>query len=64
MKTVALEDYLKSRDIHHVDLIKLDVERHEPAVIRGLGSSLRRSRPTFLMRIGTTTLGPKFGTTR
>jgi len=34
-----------------VDLVKMDVERHEPAALRGMQSILRDSRPTLLIEV-------------
>lgn len=38
-------------DLHEVELIKIDVEGHEEAVLRGAGATLRRNRPTVICEI-------------
>lgn len=48
VETIRLEDYLHSRAIVHVDLLKLDVEGHERAAIEGLGSYLSAERMDFV----------------
>ena len=49
--TVRLDDFARERGIAKIDLIKIDVEGHEPAVIRGLGDLLATSKPTMLVEI-------------
>jgi len=51
VQTVRLDDYLTRHQLPGVDLIKLDVERHEPAVLRGMGEVLDRSRPTTITEV-------------
>lgn len=36
---------------HRVDLVKIDVEKHEPAVLRGMRGILERDRPVMLVEI-------------
>jgi hypothetical protein len=50
--TVArLEDMLQEHGFPSLDLIKIDVERHEPQALDGMGSILGRDRPTLLIEI-------------
>ena len=49
--TVRLDQYLKERSLPPPDIIKVDVERHEPAVLRGMGAILADARPTFILEI-------------
>jgi len=39
------------------DLIKIDVESHEPAVLRGMGDVLKRYQPTLICEIWNNTVG-------
>ena len=39
------------------DLIKIDVESHEPAVLRGMGDVLKRHQPTLICEIWNNTVG-------
>lgn len=55
--TVALDDYLESRGWPAVDLIKIDVESHEPAVFRGMAKTIARFRPTILVEVLTEETG-------
>lgn len=45
VKTIVLENYVKSRDISHIHLLKVDVEGHELKALEGLGCFLR---PDFI----------------
>jgi len=39
------------------DLIKIDVESHEPAVLRGMGDLLKRHQPTLICEVWDNTVG-------
>ena len=45
VKTLTLEHYIEAEDIHHIHLLKVDVEGHELNVLTGMGKYLR---PDFL----------------
>jgi FkbM family methyltransferase len=51
VRTVRLDEYLAQHGIAGVNLIKLDVERHEPVALRGLGDLLQRSQPAVIAEI-------------
>lgn len=51
IRTVRLDSLLSEQRIESVDLIKLDVETHEPEVLSGLGELLVIHRPTLLIEI-------------
>lgn len=51
VKTYTLSDYLKERQFWQVDLIKIDVELHEPEVIRGFGKFLSDFEPIILIEV-------------
>jgi len=51
LQTIRLDDYLRNKGCDSIDLIKIDVERHEPAVIRGMGKMLGESRPSMLVEV-------------
>jgi FkbM family methyltransferase len=57
LRTSRLDDYLKAAGLPGVDLIKIDVERYEAAVIRGLGDVLSRSHPIIVAEILTDQVG-------
>jgi len=47
----TVNDLLKKASLSRVDLLKIDVETHEPAVLRGFLDILRRDRPSMLIEI-------------
>lgn len=48
---LTVVDLLKRVGVDHVDLLKIDVETHEPAVLSGFIDLLRRDRPTMLIEL-------------
>jgi FkbM family methyltransferase len=44
-----LDSILAQMNWPRVDLIKIDVEKHEPAVLEGMGERLKNDRPTMLV---------------
>ncbi|MDO9373193.1 MAG: FkbM family methyltransferase [Ferruginibacter sp.] len=51
IKTVTLKDYIEGNNIRHIDLMKIDVETHEPEVMAGFGEYFRRFKPVLLIEI-------------
>lgn len=51
VKTVRLDDYFQARGIDRIDLAKIDVERHEPAVLQGMRNLLTKSKPMLLLEV-------------
>jgi len=49
--TVKLDDYLKSRNIGPVKLVKLDVDGYEPDVLRGGSTFLKHQKPLIVMEL-------------
>jgi FkbM family methyltransferase len=54
--TVRLDDYLQREGFPRLDLIKIDVELHEPSVLRGMPRMLQH-RPAMLIEV----LNPQIG---
>ena len=46
-----LDDVLERAGFKRLDAIKLDVERHEPAALRGMRATLEKHRPTLLVEV-------------
>jgi FkbM family methyltransferase len=49
--SVTLDSYCAAQGIGRVDLMKIDVERHEPAVLRGARQLIVRDRPAMLCEV-------------
>lgn len=48
---ITLDDFVKQRQIERVDLLKIDTETTEPAVLAGFSETIARCRPTFLCEV-------------
>jgi FkbM family methyltransferase len=51
IETIALASFIESRHIDRIDLMKIDVETHEPEVLKGMGPYLEKFRPTLLIEV-------------
>jgi len=51
VECVRLSSYLRTRDLAGVDLMKIDVETHEPEVLLGMGDQLASDRPSIVIEI-------------
>jgi FkbM family methyltransferase len=49
--TITLDSYLQEKKITAVDLVKIDVETHEPEVLSGFTQGLTQCRPALLIEI-------------
>ncbi len=51
ISTLRLDTFIKENNITNIDLMKIDVETHEPEVLEGMGVFLRQFMPTLLIEI-------------
>lgn len=51
IKTTTLKDYIERNNIHSIDLMKIDVETHEPEVMEGFGEYFLQFKPILLIEI-------------
>ncbi len=51
VETVRLDDYIENHKIDGIDLMKLDIELHEPEAIEGLGKYLAKFEPIIIIEI-------------
>lgn len=51
IKTITLKDYIEQNKIAGIDLMKIDVETHEPEVIEGFVPYLKPFKPIILIEI-------------
>lgn len=60
--TIRLDTFCELNQIDKIDLMKIDVETHEPEVIEGYGELLSEHRPLILIEILTDEIGGKIQT--
>jgi FkbM family methyltransferase len=51
IKTIRLETFIQEQGIKKIDLMKIDVETHEPELLEGFGKYLKQFEPTMLIEI-------------
>jgi FkbM family methyltransferase len=56
VEAVRLDDYVREQGIDRVDLIMIDAEGAEPAVLRGAAETLARHNPALLVEVNPTCL--------
>lgn len=59
IQTVRLDTLAKDLGLGKVDLLKIDVETHEPEVLEGMGALLEKSKPVMLVEILTPEVAQK-----
>lgn len=59
VETVTLDSFINQNKIDKVDLIKIDVETHEPNVLEGYRHYLSQHRPDFLIEVLTEEVGER-----
>jgi len=57
--TCRLDHFIEQHQIKKIDLMKIDVETHEPEVLEGMGKYLKEMRPNMLIEIQTSEIGEK-----
>lgn len=51
VKVTTLDGYCERAKLEQIDLLKIDVETHEPSVLRGALRMLRKNRPAMIIEI-------------
>ncbi len=59
IETITLNSFVKENNLSHIDLIKIDVETHEPEVLEGFNEYLSLFKPTMLIEILNDEVGEK-----
>jgi FkbM family methyltransferase len=49
VNAVRLDDYMLTKHLSRIDLVKIDVELHEPEVLSGFLNSIGKFRPTMII---------------
>ena len=59
IKTLRLDEFIEMNSVRRIDLMKIDVETHEPQVLEGMGKYLKEFQPDMLIEIQTDEIGQK-----
>ena len=59
IRTITLKEFIEQNKIQHIDLMKIDVETHEPEVLEGFDRYLQLFRPTILIEVLDDEVGAK-----
>lgn len=59
IQTLTLRTVIKNNKINTLDLMKIDVETHEPEVLEGMGEYLAKFKPTMIIEILDDVVGQK-----
>jgi FkbM family methyltransferase len=59
VETLSLEDFISKNQLFEIDLIKIDVEMHEPEIIQGLGKYLTDFKPVIFIEVLTQEIADK-----
>jgi FkbM family methyltransferase len=51
IEIITLDSFIKENNIEKIDLIKIDVETHEPEVLEGFRENIQKFKPTLLIEI-------------
>lgn len=51
IETMRFDDFIQENKINSIDLVKIDVETHEPEVLEGMGKYLDAFLPDFLIEV-------------
>lgn len=51
IQTITLDEFISKNNIKNIDLIKIDVETHEPEVLEGFKFHLEKFKPTLLIEV-------------
>jgi len=57
--TITLNSFIKQNNITKIDLIKIDVESHEPEVIEGFSEYIAQFKPSILIEVWNDEIGGK-----
>ena len=57
--TITMDAYIENHDIQFLDLVKIDVELHEPAVIEGFLKHLHKFQPAIIIEVLTEEIAQK-----
>lgn len=59
VETIRIDTFFNEANLAKIDLIKIDVETHEPEVLEGIGIYLSKFKPTILIEVLNDEVGAK-----
>jgi FkbM family methyltransferase len=59
VETITLKEFIANYKLSTIDLLKIDVETHEPEVLEGFGTYLNKYRPTMFVEVLNNEVGLK-----
>ena len=59
IETIKLADFFREEKITQIDLMKIDVETHEPEVLKGMEQYLQQFRPAMLIEVLSDEIGKR-----
>lgn len=62
VRTMTLSSYINRKSLDRIDLIKIDIEMHEPEAIEGLGYYLNKFKPVVIIEVLTEEVAIKLNT--
>ncbi|PKD21131.1 hypothetical protein APR41_12000 [Salegentibacter salinarum] len=51
VETTTIKDYINKNKLEGIDLIKIDIEMHEPEALMGLGEYLNKFKPVLIIEV-------------
>ncbi|HLF45337.1 MAG TPA: FkbM family methyltransferase [Chitinophagaceae bacterium] len=57
VETITLDSFIDEKELKKIDLVKIDVETHEPSVLKGFKKYLPQHRPDFIIEVLTDKVG-------
>lgn len=62
ISTISLDSFIRKNAVSGIDLLKIDVETHEPEVLKGFSEYLKQYKPAMLIEILNEDVGEKINT--
>jgi len=51
IELITLDDYIRRNPLERIDFIKIDVDGHEPSILRGAWETLEKYHPVVLLEV-------------
>lgn len=57
----TVDSYIQEKEIKDLDLVKIDVEMHEPEVLKGMKSAIKKFKPIIIIEVLSDEIGEQIG---